>query len=149
MSTLDIYAPSGEEISSTGKVRKSVLLNTGSTIEEGKLAKGGSKLSSEYKEECAACVINPVDFLEIGSPKRVKVSAVDGKRSVAVYAICDDSVIPGQVFMPRAVWANVVVNPETFSTGSPLYKGCPVVLESTDEEVLSASELVLKLYVRC
>jgi formylmethanofuran dehydrogenase subunit D len=152
MDSLDIYMPSGAETScadnGTGRAQKSVLLNTGSTIEEGKLAKGGSKLSPEYKEECAVCTINPVDFLEIGSPEKVKISSKDKTRSVAVYAACDDSVLPGQAFMPRAIWANVVVNPETFSTGSPLYKGCPVILEATDEDVLSASELVLKLYVR-
>ena len=29
------------------------LLNTGSTIEEGRLAKGGSKLTDDYTRECA------------------------------------------------------------------------------------------------
>jgi formylmethanofuran dehydrogenase subunit D len=54
----------------------------------------------------------------------------------------------GHVFMPRAIWANVVVDPQTFSTGSPLYKGSPVKIEPTQEEVLSAEELVLELYCR-
>ena len=50
--------------------------------------------------------------------------------------------------MPRAIWANVVVDPETFSTGSPLYKGSPVLVEATEEEVLSAEDLVTELYGR-
>ena len=124
------------------------LLNTGSTIDEGRLAKGGSKLTDDYTLECAACDMNWKDFADMGSPDKVKVITKDGKYSVVVYALPEDSVMPGHVFMPRAIWANVVVEPETFSTGSPLYKGSPVKIEPTQEEVLSAEELVLKLYAR-
>ena len=118
-----------------------VLLNSGSTINEGRLAKGGEKLTPDYTEECAVCDISPADFQALGRPDRVRVVAADGVRSVAVRAREDGSVPPGQVFMPRAIWANVVVDPETFSTGSPLYKGAPVTIEPTGDEVLSAGEI--------
>jgi formylmethanofuran dehydrogenase subunit D len=135
-----------------GKVEKMMtdefLLNTGSTIDEGRLAKGGSKLTEDYTEECAVCEINISDFVRLGSPDRVKVISRDGKYSVSVYAVPRDTLMPGHVFMPRAIWANVVVEPETFSTGSPLYKGSPVKVEPTREEVLDAEELVQMLYIR-
>ncbi|MCR3883145.1 molybdopterin dinucleotide binding domain-containing protein [Methanotrichaceae archaeon M04Ac] len=124
------------------------LLNTGSTIEEGRLAKGGSKLTEEYTQECAVCEINLHDYLRLGSPEKVLVSTKDAKYRVAVYAYPGDSVEPGHIFMPRAIWSNVVVDSETFSTGSPLYKGSPVHVEATEEEVLSAEEIVLKVYMR-
>ena len=124
------------------------LLNTGSTIEEGRLAKGGSKLSVDYTQECAVCEMNPEDYEAMGSPERVLVSTPHGKHRVAVYAYAGPSVCCGHIFMPRAIWANVVVDPETFSTGSPLYKGSPVMVEATEEEVLSAEDLVHKLYGR-
>lgn len=124
------------------------LLNTGSTIEEGRLAKGGSKLTEDYTQECAVCEMNSRDFLALGSPQRVLISTIDGQHKVAVYAYEADSVEPGQIFMPRAIWANVVVDPETFSTGSPLYKGSPVRVQPTLDEVLDAGDLVLKLYMR-
>jgi formylmethanofuran dehydrogenase subunit D len=124
------------------------LLNTGSTIEEGRLAKGGSKLTDEYTLECASCIMNPQDHLLLGSPQKVLVSSRDGVHRVAVYVYPETTVEPGHVFMPRAIWSNVVVDPETFSTGSPLYKGSPVVIEPTDESVLSAEDLVTKLYMR-
>jgi len=124
------------------------LLNTGSTIEEGRLAKGGGKLTEDYTQECAVCEMNPLDFQAMGSPQRVLVSAVDGRHAVAVYAYATASVQPGQIFMPRAIWANVVVDPETFSTGSPLYKGSPVRVQPTQEEVLDARDLTMKLYAR-
>jgi formylmethanofuran dehydrogenase subunit D len=40
----------------------------------------------------------------------------------------------------------VVVDPETFSTGSPLYKGSPVRVQPTLEEVLNARDLTMRLY---
>ena len=122
------------------------LLNTGSTIDEGRLAKGGSKLTMDYVDECAVCVMNWKDFADMGSPDNVKVTSRNGLHSVVVSALSEDTVMSGHVFMPRAIWANVVVDPETFSTGSPLYKGSPVKVEPSTEDVLSAEELVLKLY---
>jgi formylmethanofuran dehydrogenase subunit D len=124
-----------------------VLLITGSTIEEGRLAKGGDKFKAEYTNECAACWISPVDFMTLCSPEKVKVTSKNGKHSVVAYAKCMDSIRPGNVFMPKAIWANVIVDPDTLSTGSPLYKGAPVKIELTEERVLSAEDVVLKVYV--
>ena len=124
-----------------------VILITGSTIDEGRLAKGGDKFTDEYTKECASCWISPVDFISLCSPDKVKVTSRNGKHSITVYTKCTDSVQSGQVFMPRAIWSNVVIDPDTLSTGSPLYKGAPVHIEPTDEEVLSAVDVVLKVYV--
>ena len=124
-----------------------VLLISGSTIDEGRLAKGGDKFTEEYTLECASCWISPADFVPLCSPDKLKVTSRDGKHSIVVYAKCTDSVQPGQVFMPRAIWSNVVVDPDTLSTGSPLYKGAPVYIEPSEEEVLSAEDVVMKIYV--
>jgi formylmethanofuran dehydrogenase subunit D len=118
-----------------------VRLNSGSTIDEGRLAKGGDKLTEAYKMECAVCAVSPEDFEALGRPEKVRVLTKDGRRRVSVRAREDGSVPQGQVFMPRAIWANAVVDPETFSTGSPLYKGSPVLIEPSDDEVLSAAEI--------
>jgi len=124
-----------------------VLLNTGSTIDEGRLAKGGSKLTEDYTMECAVCDVSPWDYAALGSPEKVRVASRDGRYSVVVYLVPDSAVPKGQAFMPRAIWSNVVVEPETFSTGSPLYKGSPVNIEPSQEKVLSAEEIVAKLYI--
>ncbi len=124
-----------------------VLLITGSTIDEGRLAKGGDKFTNDYTMECGCCWISPSDFVSLCSPDKVKVTSGNRKHSIAVYTKCTDSVRPGQVFMPRAIWSNVVTDPDTLSTGSPLYKGIPVTIEPTDEEVLSAEDVVLKVYL--
>ncbi|AYK16368.1 MAG: molybdopterin dinucleotide binding domain-containing protein [Methanosarcina flavescens] len=124
-----------------------VLLITGSTIDEGRLAKGGDKFTDDYTKECACCWISPADFVSLCSPDKVKVTSGNGKHSVVVYTRCTDSVQPGQVFMPRAIWSNIVIDPDTLSTGSPLYKGAPVTIEPSEEEVLSAEDVVLKVYI--
>lgn len=129
-------------------MKSEVMLNTGSTIDEGRLAKGGNKLSQDYRDECAVCQISFEDFIKLGKPSRVKVTSKDTKYEICVNAIPKDSVMPGQVFMPRSIWANVVVDPETQSTGSPLYKGSVVQIEPTDEEVLTAEDIFKKIYLR-
>ncbi len=124
-----------------------VLLNTGSTIDEGRLAKGGNKVTDDYVQECAVCWISPCDFAELGCPEKVKVTSKDEKHCITVYTKCTDVVMEGNVFMPRAIWSNVIIDPYTFSTGSPLYKGSPVSIEPSDEEVMNTDEVVLKLYM--
>lgn len=123
------------------------LLNTGSTINEGRLAKGGNKYSEDYTKECAVCWMCAEDFTSLGCPDKVSVTSRDGKHTVAVRPKVTEAMRSGQVFIPRSIWANVVVEPDTFSTGSPRYKGAPVFVEPTDEEVLGAEEIVLKLYM--
>ncbi len=73
-------------------------------------------------------------------------TSMDGKHTVSVYTKSTDSVRSGHVFMPRAIWANVIIDPDTFSTGSPRYKGSKITLEPTDDEVLSTVDVVLKVY---
>ncbi len=42
-------------------------------------------------------------------------------------------------------WANMIVNPNTYSTGMPTFKGTPVKVEvAKNEPVLSSLELVRK-----
>ena len=123
------------------------LLNTGSTIDEGRLAKGGNKYSDDYTKECAVCWVCAEDYTALGCPEKVKVTARDGEHAVAVYTKVTEAVRSGHVFIPRSIWANVVVESSTFSTGSPLYKGSPVSVEPTEDEVLSAENVVLKMYM--
>ncbi len=123
------------------------ILNTGSTIDEGRLAKGGDKYSDDYRLECAVCWMCARDHESLGKPEKVKVTTRDGRHSITVFTKVTESVRCGHVFIPRSIWANIVVEPTTFSTGSPLYKGSPVTIAPSDEEVLSAEEVVLKLYM--
>jgi len=125
-----------------------VILNTGSTIDQGKVIKGGKKMTSQYTEEAGFCSLNPKDFKRIwfekgSSLEKVKVSTKSG--SVTLYAKSDDGVKEGQAFIPRGIWANMVISSETFDSGSPFYKGMEAEVEGTDEEVLNCEALVEKI----
>jgi len=124
-----------------------VILNTASTIDQGKVIKGGKKMTPQYTEEAAFCSLNPQDFKEIwfkkgSSLERVKVSTKSG--SVTVYAKSDEGVMKGQAFIPRGIWANMIISSETFDSGSPFYKGMEAKVEGTDDEVLDCENLIKK-----
>lgn len=121
-----------------------VTLNTGSTIVQGIVTKGGDKMTPAYKEECGRCRLNPDDFKEIGKPERIKVATETG--SVVVFASPDDAMRKGEIFIPRGPWANAVVSENTFNTGSCFYKGMAASVEPSDSDVLECDELIRNYY---
>lgn len=123
-----------------------VILNTGSTVEQGRVIKGGDKYSHEYVERAAYCQIHTEDYTMLGKPEKVKVVSETGKYSVTVYAKPCTDVLRRNVFIPRGVWANVVVDAYSVSTGSPIYKGGTVYIEPSEEEVLEAEYIIDNIY---
>ncbi|NMX21515.1 formylmethanofuran dehydrogenase [ANME-1 cluster archaeon GoMg4] len=97
------------------------VLNTGSTVRQGAVIKGGRKMTDEYVTEAAYCCLNPADMARLGSPAKVKVHTDAGE--VTVYARIDEGISEGQVFIPRGPWANTIVSCDTQGSGSPYYKG--------------------------
>jgi len=121
-----------------------VILNTGSTVEQGCITKSGKKMSKEYTEKAAVCYLNPNDFRELWYEKGSyleKVKVVSEVGEVVLFAKPDDGIAKGQAFVPRGPWSNAVISAETFGTGSPFYKGMEVGISPTDEEVLDCEEL--------
>lgn len=123
-----------------------IILNTGSTVYQGAVIKGGNKFTPAYTREAAYCNISPKDFLALGKPWYVRVTNEYGD-SVVVRAHVTDTQQVGEVFIPRGIWANVVVTPETESTGSPRYKNLPVKIEQCDGPVLEPEALMRHYYV--
>lgn len=122
-----------------------VTLNTGSTIVQGIVTKGGNKMTSAYKEECGTCILNQDDFEELGNPEKIKVTTEIG--SITVFASADEGMRKGEIFIPRGPWANSVVSENTFNTGSSFYKGMAATVESSDSDVLECDELINKYYL--
>ena len=124
-----------------------VILNTASTINQGKVTKGGKKMTPQYTKEAAFCSLNPEDFKRVWFKKgsyleNVKVKTKSG--SVTVHAKSDPWVKKGQAFIPRGLWANMVISSETFDSGSPFYKGMEAKVEGTDDPVLDCENLMKK-----
>ena len=124
------------------------LLNTGSTVVQGEIIKGGKKFTEKYVKECAVCYIHPKDYAYLGKPEYVTVMSEDKKSCITLRAVPDDSLQEGTVFIPRSIWANVVIGSYTESMGSPLYKGNYVYVEPVKgkAEILTAEEIMKKIY---
>jgi formylmethanofuran dehydrogenase subunit D len=124
-----------------------VVLNTGSTVRQGAVIKGGRKMTDEYVTESAYCCLNPKDMERLGNPGRVKVISEVGE--VAVYARTDEDVSEGEAFIPRGPWANtIIVDYTPMGSGSPFYKGMKVQVEATEEEVLDTGTLMERYYLK-
>jgi len=122
-----------------------IILNTGGTAFQGAVIKGGRKFTDDYTKEAAYCDINPDDFVALGKPWFVKLTNEYGD-SVILHAKKTDRQQRGEVFVPRGVWANIVVTTETESTGSPCYKNLRVQIEKAEGPVLDPVTLMKKYY---
>ena len=122
-----------------------IILNTGGTAFQGAVIKGGRKFTDDYTKEAAYCDINPDDFVALGKPWFVKLTNEYGD-SVILHAKKTDRQQRGEVFVPRGVWANIVVTTETESTGSPCYKNLRVQIEKATGPVLDPVTLMKKYY---
>jgi len=124
-----------------------IILNTGSTVYQGAIIKGGNKFTPGYTREAAYCNISPEDYEALGRPWFVRVTNEYGD-SVVVRAKKTNTQQKGEVFIPRGIWANTVVTPETESTGSPRYKNLPVKIDKCDGPVLEPEQVMRKNYVK-
>jgi len=118
-------------------------LTSGRTIDQG-VALEGQKLGRENIKACAICEFDKDDFKKldcmIGTP--VKVTTKFGE--VVVYSqITEQGPHPGLIFIPMGPWANAIIDPETYGTGMPSYKGTDAEVEVVKSgKILSALEIV-------
>jgi len=129
-----------------------IVLNTGSTVPQGEITKGGRKMTHNYAICAAVCFLNPVDFQQLASEAgvayagRIRVSTATGE--TVVYSKRDESVAQGHGFIPRGPWVNLLIPEDSHGTGSPSYKGVEAELVPTSETVKTCSDLVKKHYTQ-
>lgn len=123
-----------------------LILLTGRTINQG-IALESGKTTKRNVRATAICAFDKDDFKKlkcfIGTP--VKITTDYGE--VIVYStISEEGPHPGVIFIPLGPWANQVVNPNTYSCGTPTYKGMKAKVEVVKEgKVLDAVELIKRL----
>lgn len=124
------------------------LLNTARTIWQGEAIEAGKNLEM-YRKAAAVCYLNREDMEKLGVKEGDVIRVKSKYGDVVVYAReASEPMTEGMVFMPLGPWANLVVSPETDSTGMPSFKGVPVEIEKAEgEEVLSMVELMRKKYL--
>ncbi|HPD50914.1 MAG TPA: molybdopterin dinucleotide binding domain-containing protein [Methanoculleus sp.] len=122
-----------------------VNLITGRTIHQGVSMEAG-KEKPAYTAACGIIELDPTDFKKLGVFRGTNVRVTSDYGSVVVKAVeATQGPHPGIAFIPMGPWANRVVNPNTYSTGMPTFKGTPVTVEAAkNEPVLNSLELVRK-----
>ena len=123
-----------------------VNLISGRTIQQGVAIEGG-KEKPNYRTAPGIIELDHADLKALGAWKSTNVKVSSPYGSVVVKAIeTTQGPHPGVAFIPMGPWANAIIDPNTYSTGMPTFKGTPVTLEvAVNEPVLLGIELVQKL----
>ncbi len=127
---------------------KNITINliSGRTIQQGVAIEGGKEKPS-YRTAAGIIELDPTDLKALGVWKNTNVRVTSPYGSVVVKAIeTTQGPHPGVAFIPMGPWANSIIDPNTYSTGMPTFKGTPVTLEiAVNEPILLGIELVQKL----
>ena len=123
-----------------------VNLISGRSIQQGVAIEGG-KEKPAYRTAAGIIELDPSDFKKLGAWKNTNVRVTSDYGSVVVKAIeTTQGPHPGLGFIPMGPWANAIINPDTYSTGMPTFKGVPVKVDvAMNEPILLGIELVQKL----
>ena len=97
-----------------------------------------------YRDACGIIELNSADLKKLGiwQGTNVRVTSLYGTVLVkAVEAI--QNIDEGMGWIPMGPWANRVINPNTYSTGMPTFKGVMVsVVPESEGKVLSSLEVI-------
>jgi formylmethanofuran dehydrogenase subunit D len=120
-------------------------LISGRTIQQGVAMEGG-KEKDAYRKACGIIEMDKTDLKKLGAWRNTNVRVTSKYGSVVVKAIeATQGPHPGLAYIPMGPWANAIVDPNTYSTGMPTFKGVPVEVEvAMNEPVYSSIELVQK-----
>jgi formylmethanofuran dehydrogenase subunit D len=123
-----------------------VNLISGRTIQQGVAIESGKEKPS-YRTACGIIELDPADLKKLGAWKNTNVRVTSDYGSVIVKAVeATQGPHPGIGFIPMGPWANAVIDPNTYSTGMPTFKGTPVKVEiAINEPILLGIDLVQKL----
>jgi formylmethanofuran dehydrogenase subunit D len=126
---------------------KNITINliSGRTIQQGVAIEGG-KEKANYRTAAGIIELDPTDLKKLGVWKNTNVRVTSPHGNVIVKAIeTTQGPHPGVAFIPMGPWANSIVDPNTYSTGMPTFKGTPVTIEvAVNEPILLGIELVQK-----
>ena len=122
-----------------------VNLISGRSVQQGVAIEGG-KEKPAYRTAAGLIELDTSDLKKLGAWKSTNVKVSSDFGSVVVKAIeTTQGPHPGLAFIPMGPWANSIIDPNTYSTGMPTFKGTPVKVEvAMNEPVLLGIELVQK-----
>ena len=107
----------------------------------------GERKNPLYRTAAGIIELDASDLKKLGAWKNTNVRVTSDHGSVIVKAIeTTQGPHPGVGFIPMGPWANSIIDPNTYSTGMPTFKGTPVKVDvAMNEPILLGIELVQKL----
>ena len=123
----------------------SLNLISGRTIQQGVSMEGG-KEKKAYTKACGIIEMDSTDMKKLNVWKNTNVRVSSEFGSVIVKAVeATQGPHPGLAYIPMGPWANMIVDPNTYSTGMPTFKGTPIEVEvAINEPIYDSQELVRK-----
>ncbi|GAA5263098.1 molybdopterin dinucleotide binding domain-containing protein [Methanocalculus sp.] len=121
----------------------SLNLITGRTIQQGVSMEGG-KEKKAYTKACGIIEMDPSDMKKLNVWKNTNVRVTSEFGTVIVKAVeATQGPHPGLAYIPMGPWANMVIDPNTYSMGMPTFKGVPIEVEvAINEPIYDSQELV-------
>ncbi len=111
-------------------------LISGRTIQQGVSMESG-KEKPAYRDACGILELDDAEFKRLGCFKNTNVRVSSEFGTVVVKAIgATQGPHPGLGWIPMGPWANALVDPNTYSTGMPTFKGTPVTVDAAEEEIV-------------
>jgi formylmethanofuran dehydrogenase subunit D len=123
-----------------------VNLISGRSVQQGVAIEGG-KEKPLYRTAAGIIELDLSDLKKLGAWKNTNVRVTSAHGNVVVKAVeTTQGPHPGVGFIPMGPWANSIIDPNTYSTGMPTFKGTPVKVDvAMNEPILLGIELVQKL----
>ncbi len=125
-------------------VKLKLVLNTGSSMKQGKVMRSDKKLSDDYQKSAAICMLHPSNLNKLGIKENDNVKLKTSEGSIVLKAVASKSCPEDSVFVPKGPWVNLVIGTKTQQTGSPPYKGMEVEVEATSDKIPSIGEILQK-----
>ncbi|BAP61213.1 molybdopterin dinucleotide binding domain-containing protein [Methanococcus maripaludis] len=124
------------------------LFLTGRTVWQGEGMESG-KEGELYTKACCMLEMNPEDMKKIHVNENESVLVYNDYGKVVMKAVKAKEELPeGMVYAAYGSWANVVVCPDTNSTGMPYLKAIKVTIKPVTQELANNSlDLVEKTYM--
>lgn len=124
-----------------------MMINTGTSVIQAFYEKKGSTLKNEYKQATAVAFMDIKDMEKLSLKPKDKIKIKSKWGEVVVFAEkSHDAPHEGMIFLPKGPWSNIIISPETYCCNVPTFKGILGEITKTNEEVLSVSKLMNKIY---
>ena len=131
-------------------VKIKLRLTSGGTINQGVCTKSAAKTLPLYTRHVGTVFLDQADFKKLTIfPMNPVIVKSEFNEVIAYAQVSPDGPHEGIAFMPRGPWCNLLVDPNTYSSGCPMFKDTPITIEPAkkNQKPLDMPELMKQYYI--